>query len=194
MVIRFEERGDNIQVKLDAEDPVIATKIKRVLECLEVENPVITYGDDTNDICVKKGSHIYYLAMNAWCANNGKMYSGANALTILKNALTSIIRLEREKEDRLSEMVSEHSKITPCLDFDGSLPKFSVSAETNFAHSLWKNTKINFRTIVTCGKELSTEEKKFVEMLSDNMGEISLNELIQKMISELWVQFNENKV
>ncbi|MBQ8627071.1 MAG: hypothetical protein IJ419_12995 [Agathobacter sp.] len=193
MVIRFEKHGNDINVKLDVENPVSATKIKRILEYLEVENPMITYGDDTNNICAEMGSNIYYLAMNAWRADNGKMYSGANALILLKNALKSVIRLEREKEDRLSEMVSGHSKITPCLDFDGSLPKFSVSAETDFAHSLWKNTKINFRTIVTCGKELSTEEMKFVEMLSDSLGEISLNELIQKMISMLWVQFNDNK-
>ena len=193
MVIRFEEHGHDTKVKLDVENSISATKIKRILEYLEVENPMITYGD-TNNICAEMGSNIYYLAMNAWRASNGKMYSGANALILLKNALTSILRLEQEKEDRLNEMVSEHSKITPCLDFECGLPEFSVSAETDFAQSLWKNTKIDFRTIVTCVKELSTEEKKFVEMLSDNMGEISLNELIQNMMSELWVQFNENKV
>lgn len=193
MVIRFEEHGNDTKVKLDVENPVSATKIKRVLEYLEVENPMITYGDNTNNICAEIGSNIYYLAMNAWRASNGKMYSGANALILLKNALTSILRLEREKEEHLKEMVSEHSKITPCLDFEGGLLEFSVSAETDFAQSLWKNTKINFRTIVTCGKELSTEEMKFVEMLSDSLGEISLNELIQKMISMLWVQFNDNK-
>ena len=193
MVIRFEKHGNDTKVKLDVENPISATKIKRISEYLEIENPMITYGDDTNNICAEIGNNIYYLAMNVWRADNGKMYSGANALILLKNALKSVIRLEREKEDCLNEMVSEHSKITPCLDFECGLPEFSVSAETDFAQSLWKNTKIDFRTIVTCVKELSTEEKKFVEMLSDNMGEISLNELIQKMISELWVQFNENK-
>ena len=193
MVIRLEKNGKLTKVKLNVENPVGAVRIKRILKDLEVENPLITYRDDTQNSYSEKGSDIYNLAMMVWCAESGKMYSSANIITLFKNALTSLIRLEQEKEQHLMKAVSNYSELTPCLDFECDAPRFSVFTASDTAQSLWRNTKINFRKTVICGKTLSTEEKRFIEMISKNYTEISVNEFIQNMINLLWIQYTENK-
>ena len=180
--INFEKNDEGeMQVKLLPESQEEKRKINEILRCIEIENPVITYGkikDREKTISPDIDSMEHYCGVNGWC-NNDKTYSKLNALVLVQNLMNRMIQ-------------KKTIVFRPCFDFDNSddTLEFSLYYCSIYDIRMLKDCYVDFNMLFSGGRDLNEFEQNFVNMIQREQTYMNVYELIQKLVELLWKYYS----
>ena len=185
------EAGEiNVKVVPDAIDNM--NNNREVMHLLEVENPLITHGiqeyegEDTlfyaDDNSLEK-----ICAEMCWATEDGKMFRSLNVLSLLQNAMTSLMNDERLIEKLINQLNDDAVKITPEFEFHGDRLVFGFSYGNEHSKAIMEDAMIFPDFIDT--RKYKANEREFIEWAFGDTEFMSMSELILRLVSIAWDSF-----
>lgn len=164
-------------------------KNREIMHLLEVENPLITHGiqeyegEDTlfyaDDNSLEK-----ICAEMCWATEDGKMFRSLNVLSLLQNAMTSLMNDERLIEKLINQLNDDAVKITPEFEFNGDRLFFGFSYENERSKAVMEDAMIFPNFIDT--RKYKENEREFIQWAFGDTEFMSMSELILRLVSIAW--------